>query len=331
MASRAESRLNFLATTPWRDAAMHAFKQDASFRQYFRLQAGPKPALLMDAPTDKGSIKPFVTISKHLQKLGLSAPQIYRTDEKNGFVLLEDFGDQTFTRLLAQDREELSLYLLATDCLTRLHNHKLATKIELPHREQTQIEEALIFCDWFYPALYGKPCPQKSREQYIAAWQSVLAQRVAGPDVLVLRDFHVDNAMLLSDRSGVQRCGLLDFQDAAIGPAAYDFMSLLEDARRDVSTQTVDACRQRYLENSQVIGSTENFATDCAIFAAQRHTRIAGIFMRLYKRDGKKLYLQHLPRVTRLLRGHLDHPALDVLERWFMNFCPDFDAGTWQL
>jgi len=325
MPTRTELRKHFLESTPWKNATEIAFDPDASFRRYFRLQGGPEPALLMDAPPDKESVKTFTTISKHLQKLGLSAPRIYQRDEKNGFVVLEDFGDRTFTRLLAQGHNQLSLYLLATDCLVALHEHELALAIELPHRETTLLKEALLFCDWFYPALSGVPCPQKTRDQFIAAWQSVLARRVAGADVLVLRDFHVDNAMLLPDRSGVKRIGLLDFQDAAIGPAAYDLMSLLEDARRDVPEEIFDACMRRYLENSQAIGNVDDFSIDCAILAAQRHARVAGVFVRLYKRDGKDHYLQHLPRITRLLRKRLDHPVLAPLRNWFRRHLPEFD------
>ncbi len=330
MPTRTELRKHFLETTPWKNATENAFDPDASFRHYFRLLGGPKPALLMDAPPDKESITTFSTISKHLQKLGLSAPRIYHIDEKIGFIVLEDFGDLTFTRLLAQGHDELSLYLLATDCLIALHNHELALTIELPRREPTLLEEALLFCDWFYPALSGNPCPQKAREQFIVAWKSVLALRVADSDVLVLRDFHIDNAMLLTDRSGVKRIGLLDFQDATIGPATYDLISLLEDARRDVPAEIVSACMRRYLANSQAAGNPDDFSIDCAILSAQRHARVAGVFVRLYKRDGKGHYLQHLPRVTRLLRKHLDHPVLAPLKNWFRRYLPGFDDENYQ-
>ena len=323
MPSRDALRQRFLQSSAWKNAELEAFGQDASFRQYFRLHEGPKAALLMDAPPDRESIQPFIDISQHLQKMGLSAPQIFHADTDSGFAIIEDFGDKTFTRLLIDNHDEKSLYLLATDCLLALHNHQQSTNIHhLPQREDTLLEEALLFCDWYYPKITGESCSKTTRQEFVTAWENTLAKLNGKNSVLVLRDFHVDNTMLLLNRSGVQQCGLLDFQDAAIGPAAYDLMSLLEDARRDVSPDVFSQCMARYIEKSHVIDSKESFTRDCAILAAQRHTRVAGVFVRLSKRDGKDLYLQHLPRITRLLNKNLKHPALGELNQWFSRYCP---------
>ncbi len=322
--SRKQQRTQFLNTTPWANTALRAFAQDASHRQYFRLQGGPKPALLMDAPPDKESVTSFANIAEHLLKLGLSAPRIYHIEPKKGFIILEDFGDQTFTRLLARQYDERTLYLLATDCLLALHNHPDNAKhIDLPRRETTLLEETLVFYEWYYP-LIQKTDKKTARDDYITAWQFALQQLSASTDVLVLRDFHIDNAMLLENRSGVQRCGLLDFQDATIGPAAYDLMSVLEDARRDIPSGIFAECIQRYQANSQATGNLNDFTTDCAILAAQRHTRVAGLFVRLSQRDGKNHYLQHLPRVIRLLQRRLNHPALSQFKHWLLTYCPTF-------
>ncbi len=240
-------------------------------------------------------------------------------------AVIEDFGDDTFTRLLNSNHDELDLYRLATDALLALHNHVDGARIDLPRRETTFVEEAGLFCDWFYPAKIGHKCPPAIRGEFVSAWLACLANRPGSNDVLVLRDFHVDNAMLLPDRRSVRRCGLLDFQDAAIGPAAYDVMSLLEDARRDVSASVYDNCLEHYLQHSAVANKSDDFRIDCAILAAQRHTRVAGVFARLAKRDNKPHYLHHLPRVTRLLRKHLSHPALTPVTRWFEKYFPHFD------
>ena len=314
--------MHFLSDTPWKNARMEAFSQDASFRSYYRLHGGPRAALLMDAPPEKESVAPFVKIAEHLQKLSLSAPKIFGVDSSNGFALIEDFGDKTFTQLLAQGYSEKTLYLLATDCLIALHNNPDSTKVDVPQRETSFIEEVLLFCEWFYPALTGARCEKKVSDAFAEAWQGTLALRPVEPDVLVLRDFHIDNAMLLNDREGVQRCGLLDFQDATIGPAAYDVMSLLEDARRDVSPEVFSQCLELYLEKSNAVADNAQFLDDYAIIAAQRHTRVAGVFLRLSERDGKHHYLQHVPRVIRLLRKHLNHPKLSQLHEWFTRYYP---------
>ena len=167
----------------------------------------------------------------------------------------------------------------------------------------------------------GRPVPAEVREAYVQAWNEALAETLAQPATLVLRDFHVDNLMQLPERRGIQACGLLDFQDAVAGPAAYDLMSLLEDARRDVAPGVRDEMLARY--RAGIAGNdADAFARSFAVLAVQRHAKVIGIFTRLDRRDGKPAYLVHIPRVWRLLDAALNEPALAPVARWFERHVP---------
>ena len=190
-----------------------------------------------------------------------------------------------------------------------------------PYDPARLLAEAALLVDWYMPAIIGKPLGDGLREEYLALWRAILPQAALPADTLVLRDYHVDNLMLLPDRFGVRGCGLLDFQDAVRGPPSYDLVSLLEDARRDVSVELRRAMTERYLaafpslERSAFLGSA-------AILAAQRNCKILGIFTRLWKRDDKPGYLVHLPRVWRLLERDLAHPALAPIAEWLDHYLP---------
>jgi aminoglycoside/choline kinase family phosphotransferase len=302
-----------------------ALPADASFRRYFRVnKADGNSVLLMDAPPDREDVHPYVHISQHIASLGLSAPRILAHDIKNGFLLIEDFGDNTFTRLLNKGMLEGALYSAAIDVLANLHTNPRSTDIDLsPYGADELLEEALLFTDWFWPEKYGSPCPSSVREEYALAWQTVFESMPKSPRALVLRDYHVDNLMLLSERKGVAACGLLDFQDARIGPAAYDLVSLLEDARRDVSPELAQAMKIKYC--SEVgLNWRGKFKLWYAVLGTQRHAKVAGIFVRLYRRDGKAQYLGHLPRVMNLFSSHLSEPVLSPVRNWVNTYMPDY-------
>jgi N-acetylmuramate 1-kinase len=179
----------------------------------------------------------------------------------------------------------------------------------------------VLLVDWHAPAALGKPLAAGLRDEYLDLWRMVLPQAALPAETLVLRDYHVDNLMLLPDRSGVQVCGLLDFQDAVCGPPSYDLVSLLEDARRDVPAELRLRMIERYLRAFPTL-DREAFLRSAAILAAQRNCKILGIFSRLWRRDGKPRYLAHLPRVWRLLEQDLAHPALAQIARWLDRHLP---------
>lgn len=313
--ARAQSRHQFLKAHGWSDAELIPFAADASFRRYFRLVGGEHTALLMDAPPTKERTEPFTNIAKHLLQLGLSTPQILATDHEHGWLLIEDFGDNTFTRLLAAGHDEMRLYELACDALLALQQHPAVNALPLqPYDTKALVAEAALFVEWFVPAT-SVASKHLSRETFLQAWTEVLAGLPALKPTLVLRDYHVDNLMLLADRTDIAACGLLDFQDALRGSPAYDLASLLEDARRDVSPDVVTAVQARYLA-AQVSVDAGEWERAYTILAAQRHMKVAGIFVRLWQRDGKPHYLRHIPRVLRYVQSHLHKPELAAVAQW---------------
>lgn len=314
----------FIGAAGWQPAHLRPLAGDASFRRYGRLADNGRRAVLMDAPPDREDVRPFVRIARHLSGLGLSAPAILAADEDAGLLLLEDFGDDTFTRLLAAGTDEEALYRLAVDVLIYLHRLPAPQVVlaNIPaYDERRLLDEALLLVDWYVAAVTDAPVAPAVRDAYVAAWQEVLPAVWDDAPTLVLRDFHVDNLMRLPGRDGLAACGLLDFQDAVVGPAAYDVVSLLEDARRDVSPQVRATMLQRYLEQAAV-PDQQRFKGALAVLGAQRHAKVIGIFTRLHRRDGKPIYLGHIPRVWRLLEDALRHPMLAPVAGWFERHVP---------
>lgn len=309
----------FLRGSGWAAARRDKLPGDASFRRYERLHLDGRRAMLMDAPPPREDVRPFLRVARHLTGLGLSAPQIYEADENAGLLILEDLGDDTYTRLLARGAEERALYALAIDVLIALHRLPESQAIPAglpPYDDKRLIDEAKLLTDWFMPAMTGAPVPADQAEHYASLWRAVLPLTRFAPPTLVLRDYHVDNLMGLPGRDGVAACGLLDFQDAVAGSAAYDVVSLLEDARRDLAPGLADGMMQRYFAAFPKLDAPA-FGASAAILSAQRNAKIIGIFTRLSRRDGKHHYLKHIPRVWRLLEQDLRHPALQDVRAWF--------------
>ncbi|HYM03012.1 MAG TPA: phosphotransferase [Stellaceae bacterium] len=323
MTERAQRISRFLEASGWAGVPRRPLASDASFRRYERLEEAHRRAMLMDAPPPQEDVRPFIAISRLLHSLGLSAPQILAEDVEAGLLLLEDFGDKTYTRLIATGAAEEPLYALAVDVLIALHRNfvRAAAPSVPPYDDTRLLTEAALLVDWYLPAVAGVPTPPALREEYVALWRSLLPAARRVPDTLVLRDFHVDNLMLLDDRSDVAACGLLDFQDAVIGPLSYDLVSLLEDARRDVSGPLAEAMLRRYLAAFPTL-DPQTFTASYAVLGAQRNCKIVGIFTRLCVRDGKPIYLQHIPRLWRLLAHDLRHPLLAPIAQWLDTHIP---------
>jgi hypothetical protein len=303
---------DFLAASGWVGAEILPLAGDASFRRYFRVIYGSRSAVLMDAPPPHEDPQPFIAVAEWLIGRGLNAPEILAKDLERGLLLLGDFGSTRLRETLDEDpQRERELYALATDVLLHLHEHPAMHGLK-PHGLDQWLEELKLFTEWYCPAVGA----EVDVPGYQAAWREVL-QPVAndglGP-VTVLRDYHAENIMLVEGREGVAHFGLLDFQDALAGHPAYDLASVLEDARRDVSQNVEREMIDRYVAAT---AHGEAFEAAYWALAAQRNTRILGVFTRLWKRDNKPGYRRFQPRMWGLLERDLTHPNLTAVRDWF--------------
>jgi aminoglycoside/choline kinase family phosphotransferase len=317
-------RESFLGGLGWKHLPLQPMQADASFRRYYRLQGASRPLLLMEDPPDRPPVPPFVMvepftrIAEHLRNLGLQAPEVHFSDIPNGLLLIDDFGDDTYTRLFDRGLEPKPLYELAVDALVHLHRHPERGGIELPKYDDKHLtDEAMLLLDWYYPALSGKKPSEEMKQSFAAVWKELFRQFPQDQQTLVLRDYHVDNLMLIPGMTGLQSCGLLDFQDAVIGPFSYDLMSLLEDARRDVPQELQQHLYNRYMQGMGAKLDRAGFDYSYRVLAAQRHAKVLGIFVRLSVRDGKDRYLKFVPHVHKLFLNALDTPTLTPLRDWF--------------
>jgi aminoglycoside/choline kinase family phosphotransferase len=337
-------------------AAMPAFLQgDASRRAYARLHCPGQPTLvLMDSPKQPEGppvrdgrsysqiahlaeeVRPFVAVGNALRRAGLSAPEVVAQDLDRGFLILEDLGDLTYGEALAQGRSQAELYRAATDVLIEMRRLPPGRDLPLPDgtvytlprfdRAALEIEIDLLL-DWYWPEVKGSPVPGPVRAEFYQLWSPVLDRLLAEPPGWFLRDYHSPNLMWLPERPEGRRIGLIDYQDAVLGPPAYDVASLLQDARVDVDEALEIRLLGQYARLRREASPDFDmavFARDYAVMGAQRATKILGIFARLNHRDGKPRYLAHLPRIERYLGRCLSHPALAELAAWYRLHVPGF-------
>lgn len=317
----------FLARHGWADAQILPLAGDASFRRYFRVRHGSRRAVLMDAPPPHEDPRPFVRVANWLEEIGLVAPRVLAADLEQGLLLLDDLGDRRMREAVdAEPEAERELYETAVDVLVHLHRQPPMPGLP-PHGIDEWLAELRLFPEWYVPAVGLEPV---NVESWDAAWRELLepvARDGLGP-VTVLRDYHAENVMLIDGRGGVERFGLLDFQDALAGHPAYDLVSVLEDARRDVPAELERAMIDRYKASAK---ADERFEPAYWALAAQRNTRILGVFCRLWKRDGKERYKQFQPRMWGLLERDLAQPGLEPVREWFDANIPSASrAAAWE-
>jgi aminoglycoside/choline kinase family phosphotransferase len=300
----------FIAAAGWGGAQVSPLPGDASFRRYFRLTLAGQRAMLMHAPPPHEDPAPFLAVAHWLENNGLRAPHILAEDAQKGWVLLEDFGDHRMRDWLdIHPGDETAIYQAAMGPLVALG--RLPAGPFPPYDMAVYLREVGLLTEWYCPAA-GLTVDIPG---YIAAWEEVLAPLIErqGAGITVLRDYHAENIMLLE--GGLTAQGLLDFQDALAGHPAYDLVSLLQDARRDVSLETEAATLDHYLALTG--HEREPFLADYAVLGAQRNAKIVGIFVRLWQRDGKPRYLGMIPRIWNWLERDLKHPALAPVAAWF--------------
>ncbi len=335
----------FLDESGYGAAQRRRMQGDASTRIFERLTLDGKTTVLMNAPPrpDGPPVRdgkpysaiahlaedtiPYVAMAAGLRDRNLSAPAILHADLARGLLIMEDLGDE---RIVDGDPPApiAARYEIAVDLLLSLHRRRLPDTLavaphldyRLPHYDvEAFLIEAELLLDWYLPSV-DAPAADTARDAFVALWRDALAPAIAAPPTWVLRDYHSPNLLWLPGRDSVAQIGVLDFQDALIGPAAYDVASILQDARVDVPEAMEVALLSRYVRarlkddrNFDTAGFTQLYAT----LAAQRATKILGIFARLDRRDGKPQYLRHMPRIWNYLQRALAHPALAPLKAWY--------------
>jgi len=342
----------FLRNAGWSDAHLIYLQGDASTRRYARLIREGESAILMDAPRQPDGppirdgkpysrianlaedVRPYAAVAGELGKAGLSAPVVKAQDLDRGLLLCEDLGDDVFSATVQQGADQAGLWKAAVDVLARMRQQPVPATMPLANgsahrlppmdRSALQIEVELLI-DWYWPAVMGSPASPDIRSDYLARWNALFDQLLALPTGWVLRDFHSPNLMWLPQRSGLQRVGILDFQDALEGNPAYDLVSLLQDARVDVPADLEQSLFRYYCTTSAATDPAfdePSFTFAYSVLGAQRNTKILGIFTRLARRDGKTQYLRHIPRIWRYLERDLEHATLQPLKAWYDSHFP---------
>jgi len=305
---RSALRAAFLEREGLGGACLMPLPVDASKRCYFRFSNG----LLMDAPPPYESTFSFHRIAECLRDAGLSVPQIYASNHEDGFLFIEDFGELTFRKALEKGVSDEMLYREAIRSLIHLHQQLTENNGDIPSYSLALfLREAELFLEW-----YGLSFSVQEREDFKGLWTEAYHHQPSLPHSLVMRDVMVDNLLWIPSREGFKRCGFIDFQDGVWGPITYDLVSLLEDARRDITPQFGKEMLAFYLEAFPDL-SQQDLWESYTLWGAQRCTKILGIFSRLAKRDGKSRYLAHLPRVKSILERDLSHPSLKTLQNWY--------------
>ncbi len=319
-------RENFLNELGWHNCSMQALPAHASYRKYYRIFGGKRPALLMDATLDVTEpLAWFLTVDKHLRNLGLNAPEViaYKITDNYSFALVEDWGDDTYDILVDKGHDALPLYKKAIDILSYLHNHSDTTNIDIQkYTIEKMIFEANNTVNWYMPAAIGRAANCSEIKEYNNIWQSILSNMPPIKNSLVLFDYIFNNMMLVKDypKYDIRSLGLLDFQAARIGPAIYDIVSLLEDIRRDLSNDDFLYLKKYYLEKTKITESEQDFDLWFSVMTLQRHCKNLGNLVRLFVRDGKPDLLQYIPRMQKFAVKHLNEPIFKDLKCWF-NIC----------
>lgn len=348
--ARLETLRQFLNGAGFIDARRQRMAGDASTRSYARLFRNDEPVILMNSPRRPDGpaiyygksysaavhlaedVKPFVAIANGLRERGISAPAIHYADLDAGFLITEDFGLESFIEG-EPPHPMAERYEAAVDMLAALHWKKLPDVLPLapqitysipPFDVDAMMIEIGLMLEWYLPDRGAAP-PSTARDEFVTRWRGLLGKTAAMPKTWVLRDFHSPNLIWLDGRSGTAKVGVIDFQDAVAGPAAYDLVSLLQDARIDVPEQLELTLLTRYIKARHAADNTfdpAGFAESYAIMSAQRNTRLLGTFARLNRRDGKPQYLRHQPRIWTYLTRSLAHPVLSGLRGWYETHVP---------
>jgi aminoglycoside/choline kinase family phosphotransferase len=321
---REDIRAAFLRDHGFAGARLEPVGEDAAFRRYYRVRAPQGNRILMDTIPDGAAIatpghsmQDFIRIGTYLREIGLHTPAIEAADKKNGFLLLEDFGDVSFRIAWAQGVPAADLYAQAVDILVYLREKAARPPIPLPSYYESHVHKGRRrVVDWYMPLARGQRNADGLAEEYLAVWNAIERGLPPAPSGFLHIDFHFENLMWMPQQQGIARDGILDFQGAMLGPVPYDLANLLEDARVDVPQELRAAMLEKFCAAMEA-AERERFLAWYRVLATQFHCRVMGQFIRIALRDGKKRYLPHLPRVAGYIAQGLEDPLLAPLQAWF--------------
>ena len=324
MDAREELLREFIKNNSISENDMQLIETDASFRKYYRINKNN--VLIMDAPNERGeSVKSFQIIDKILSEMGISVPAIHCIDEKNGFILLEDLGDQVFSRILNSDNE-YELYKNAIAVLAHIYLESIKKKFDSKNIHyysiDTLIEETSLFYEWFLEKHCKISLANEEKIEYQEILKKIFNEINFTSSALVLRDYHVDNLILLKNRKGINQVGVIDFQDALIGSNAYDLVSLIEDVRRPITTTLKEKLIEEYIDLTGY--DLRRLLQEMRYFSIQRNLKIIGIFSRLKYRDGKPQYMELINNAWNFIYSHLEDPSFRELKTWIFEYRKKF-------
>jgi N-acetylmuramate 1-kinase len=325
--SREELRIAFLEKNNLNTYKIEALPADASNRRYYRLSDNNVTYILMDAPPKQENITQFLNVKDILADIELSVPKVLFQDIENGFLILEDFGNNTYKELLDNKTEEnehldeKKMYERAIDALAHLHQKGPKNSSLSNFSERKFVDETMIFIDWYVDVLNGGRVSKSMTIKFKEILAHLHNQVKIFQNVVVLRDYHAQNIFWLENEVGVQKVGLIDFQDALIGSPIYDIVSLLQDARRDVSEEIVTSSITRYIKSFPNC-SRKDLMMVYSILGVQRNLRIIGLFTKIAMKNKNTNYLALLPRVWRYIHSNLRHPILLPMRNWLEEVIP---------
>ncbi len=335
----------FLDTRGYEGAQRRFLTGDSSFRAYERIRTREgRGIVLMDSPARSNGpvirngktysqlvhlaedVRPFIAVDRYLRGIGLSAPEIFEADQEQGILLVEDLGNEGV--IDSQRRPIAERYHEAVLCLAEYHQLPIARDLPIDEKTTHQVPafdkaallyEVELLLDWHIPwKRNGGEATAAEREAYLSIWSGLIDEALSGEKHLVMRDYHSPNLLWLPEREGFRKIGMIDFQDAIIGPSSYDVVSLVQDARVTVERPLMDDLMETYMQAREAAGPFEReaFKRSWSIMSAQRACRLNGLWVRLLRRDNLPNYMQHMPRTLWHLEVAFEHEALAPLRNW---------------
>ncbi len=318
-----EGRQEFVAKCGFRNHVISPVSADASFRSYWRINTPDGCRVIMDSPPPIENVEPVIKMTRYFEKIGVHVPHIYEKDEENGYLLLEDFGNTTVRDGILNHNKPLEpWYYKSVDVLAHLATQPLPDIRQ--YTKKALWSEVSRFIDWYLPCARSHATHTADRRAFKEMWEPLFDKILDVPQTTVLWDYHADNLMMLCDgepREGLEDIGVIDFQDARIGPVSYDMSMLLQDVRFEIP-KALEQKLLQYFINSQDCLDEEKFLQSYRLINLQRTLKIIGGFTRLHFRDGKDNYLQYLPRCWQIVDEALEDPLCREIKTFMQGIVP---------